>query len=289
MKLLLKRGIFLGLFVLNTWSLLAQEPNAKALLWEISGNGLKKSSYLYGTIHLIGKDDFFLNKKVVEKFKQTKQVALELDMDDPAMIMKVAGSVFMPDGTTLKDLYTATQYEKLEKYFQDSVGISLDMMQRIKPIVLSSMLTESGIRGDITSYEQVFTEMAAEQKKEVSGLETVEFQMSVFDSIPYKIQADMLLTSIDATKTNDFSKMIQLYKQQDLDGLYQFIKQESSQYKDFDNLLIDRRNESWIERIGKLSDLKPTFIAVGAAHLPGEKGVINLLRKAGYTLTPIPN
>jgi uncharacterized protein YbaP (TraB family) len=132
-------------------------------------------------------------------------------------------------------------------------------------------------------------ELAGKQKSEVIGLETLEEQMAIFDTIPYKDQVKMLLTLIDSLPQarKEFKDLIALYKSENISELYQMtLKSEFGMESNQDIMLFDR-NKKWISRIQKLIADKPTIFAVGAAHLGGEKGVIALLRKEGYTLRPI--
>jgi len=139
------------------------------------------------------------------------------------------------------------------------------------------------------SYEMVFTQMATNAKKEMLGLETVEFQMGIFDQIPYEKQAallaDMVRKKEDSTK--EFAQMVALYKTQDVEGLLKAMDESEWDFNGYEDLLLANRNAAWIPVIQKAMQEKPTFFAVGAGHLGGEKGVLNLLKKQGYTVKPV--
>ena len=173
----------------------AKTDDQKSLLWEISGNDLKTPSYLFGTIHLIAKKDFFMSDLVKNRFAQTSQLALEIDMNDPTIMVKMMSGMMMEDGKTLKDVLGEEDYALLGKYFKDSLGMGLMLFDRMKPILLSTMMMEKGME-EVVSYENVFLEMAKENQMEIKGLETAEFQMSMLDSIPYEVQGKMLMEGI---------------------------------------------------------------------------------------------
>lgn len=274
----------------TTTPLRALTSNPNSLLWEISGNGLPQKSYLFGTIHLIEEKDFELSDVAKDRFSRTQELYLELDMDDPSILMQGFMGIMMDNGVTLKDLVNEDEYLTLERYFEDSVGMNLAMFETIKPILLSSFMEEQLATGKMISYESVFIEMAKEREMEVLGLETVEYQMSMFDSIPYEQQANMLLESIndksDSSK-DQFKEMIDLYLTQDIDALSKSITEEASELSNFETLLIINRNKNWIPIIAERSKKLPTFFAVGAGHLGGKEGVVNLLRDAGFTMTPL--
>ena len=119
------------------------QPNEKSLLWEISGNGLTKSSYLFGTIHIIGSEDFFFPKTLEDKIIAADQATFEIDMDDMSSMesmFKIIGKAFMRDGLTLKDLVTGEEYKEIETHFTEK-GLPLQMLDRMKPMLLSTFAT----------------------------------------------------------------------------------------------------------------------------------------------------
>ena len=134
-----------------------------------------------------------------------------------------------------------------------------------------------------------FMEIANNANKPTGGLETIEFQMSVFDSIPYKAQADMLVDAIKQqdTGSDEFEKTVQLYLNQDIDGMINMMSEEGQDISQFEDILLTKRNQAWIDRMTANMVESPTFFAVGAGHLAGPNGVIHLLRKEGYSLSPL--
>lgn len=264
-----------------------------SLLWEISGNGLEQPSYLFGTIHIIGKEDYFWTDVMDEKFNTTEMLVLEIDMENPMMMMLgMMGSVRMKKGVSLQDLLTKDEYKMVSDYFADEMGMSLAMFDRIKPMFTSMMIAEGGQEGmeESTSYEMELMDKAQVRDMKIEGLETAKYQMSMFDSIPYEDQAQMLVEAVQSSGEegeSSLDEMVELYKQQDIDGLYELIMAADSDMETYEDILLINRNKNWIPKIKKMAAKKPTFFAVGAGHLPGEQGVINLLKAEGYTLTPI--
>lgn len=269
-----------------------------ALLWSISGKDLKDTSYLYGTIHMIERKDFIMANYTTKAFEKSGQVAFEIDMNrmnDFSVLFSLLGQVMMKDGMTLDKLLSKEDYQLVKNHFE-SMGLPMFMFRKVKPMFLSTMASGDMMGGgsdstasDIVSYELEFMEMAKAQEKETSGLETIEYQMSVFDSIPYTDQANMLLESIKAEKegTDEFDEMVELYKNQDIVGMQTMFKEDEEGIGKYEDVFLKNRNQNWIPVIEKMMQQKPTFFAVGAGHLGGNIGVIALLRKAGYTLNPI--
>lgn len=285
----MKKGFIIGLWLLVSVFSRAQSPTEHSLLWEIKAPGVEKPSYLFGTIHLICPADFSLSDSLKTALTRTEQVALEIDMDDPAMMATMMKTMNMKDGNTLSKLISEAEYAKLAQFYKDSVGVGIAMFEQAKPFVLMGPLFNSVLACQPQSYEMSLIDLAGKQNSEVIGLETLEEQMAIFDSIPYKDQLNMLLTMIDSLPQarKEFKDLIALYKNQKIDELYDMtLKSEFGMDGNQDMMLFDR-NKKWIAPMQKMMTDKPTFFAVGAAHLGGDKGVIALLRKEGYQVRPI--
>jgi uncharacterized protein len=274
-----------------------KSDNAKSLLWEISGKDLKKPSYLYGTIHIIPKQDFFLSDATKKAFEASQKVTFEInmqEMNNPMALMGIMGKAMMPNGKKLKDLIKEDDYKLVQRKF-DSLGLPLKMLERIKPMFLSVMMGTDGEKISMednaanksTSYEMEFMKMGETQKKDFGGLETIEFQMGIFDSIPYEAQAEMLVKTIKSggAGDTDLKKMVAMYKNQDIDAMSKMLGSgEESDLAGYEKMLVINRNRNWIPLMAKSMREKQTFFAVGAGHLGGNLGVVNLLRKDGYTV-----
>jgi uncharacterized protein YbaP (TraB family) len=142
--------------------------------------------------------------------------------------------------------------------------------------------------------EQVIMEEARRHNKNIKGLETMGYQAGVLDKIPYKLQAEQLLRYVDdaGKKESDdaeLSQMMQAYRDQDLDKLEKMITQSDPAISNYTDVLLNDRNKNWVEKLKGILPGRSLLIAVGAGHLPGKEGVISLLRKAGYKVTPVAN
>ncbi|MGB3463662.1 MAG: TraB/GumN family protein [Cyclobacteriaceae bacterium] len=265
----------------------AQKKKGNSLLWKIEGNGIK-TSYLMGTFHIIPQKDFEVKEKVKSAFKDSEQIVLELDMDDPGMQAEMMKHIMIKSDKTLKDYMTEDEYALLDKKLLETLGQGLTTLGKMKPIALTSVITMSLMGQQPASYEMTFVNMAKEQQKEVYGLETIEEQMQVFEDISYESQLDEIIEMIqDQEITNTyFSKLITAYKAEDLDKIMDQMEEYTDDAEQ-QAILLDNRNKNWIPKIGEFAADKSTFFGVGAGHLPGKNGVINLLKKAGYRVTPI--
>lgn len=267
-------------------------PTEKSLAWKISGKGLKKPSYLYGTIHMIPKSEFELPGAIREGLDNVDRVTFEIDMKEMTNIVSQMGLItksFMAGGKTLKDLLNAEDYALVKAKMAEK-GLPGGMFERMKPMFLSTLFTsdEEGGAGaeNITSVEMELYKMSKRRKLESGGLETAAYQMAVFDSIPYTVQAKMLvdgLRSMDSIDTgaSQLDDMLRMYREQDITAMQAMIGEDSGmgQYED---ILLKKRNQNWIPVMSRMMADKPTLFAVGAGHLGGEYGVVALLRRAGY-------
>ena len=262
----------------------------KSLLYEISGNGLSQPSYLYGTIHVICKDDFVMTEATKQKFSETQQVYLEIDMDDPKMMPDMMKSMYMTDGSTIKSLLSEPDYQKVSQFFKDTLKMNIATMDKLKPFVLGSMTVTKLLSCPTQSYEETFMKMAKTENKEILGLETVQDQFSAMDKMGMKKQADMMLVKLVddwADGKQKFKQLITDYKNQDVEALLEVMTKSKSMDSDFENDLLISRNQNWIPKIQEITKEKSTFFAVGAGHLGGKKGVISLLREAGFTVKAV--
>ncbi len=265
----------------------AQAPKEKTLLWEISGKGITKPSWLFGTIHLMCTDELKMPKVVEAKFNTASKLFLEIDMDDPNMMKDMLSGMQMKDSSTLENLM-GKKFDSVSTIFQNTTGMPLRMLNTAKPFLLISMLYPSILQCTPVSWESVFQKMAKEKGMEIEGLEKLEDQMKIFDKIPYKLQSDILvkmLLNIDSSK-KEFDTMLDVYKHKDINQLNVLTNKEED-FGEYTDILLDDRNHNWIPVIGEQAKKMPTFFAFGAGHLGGEKGVINLLRKAGFTVKPV--
>ena len=280
----------LVLVLLSTSSVNAQELE-NSTLWKIEGNGLEKASYLFGTIHITC--DATIEDDVKKALDATSQVVLEIDMDDPNMQSKMMQGMYMKDGQKLKDLVSPEDYAAVDSLFIKNMGMSVKVIENIKPFFLTAMLYPKLLDCPMQSFETELMKIAKEQGEEVNGLETIEDQLKVFDDIPYKAQAEDLVRSAKDNMTYDketFSKMLDIYKKEDINAMIEMMNDENfTSVAEHQDELLDNRNKNWIPRIAEYAKEQSTFFGVGAGHLAGDNGVINLLRKAGYTVTAVKN
>jgi len=269
-----------------------KQKNDNTLLWKVSGNGLQKPSFLFGTFHLLCKEDIHLSDQLKKAMKLSDKIYMEMDMDDPSTMLGGMLYMNMKNDTTLESLYTPEEYQRLKNYFSDTLKMPVMLLQRAKPYFLVALLYPRMMDcASPAGVEEELMKIAKEDKKEIKGLETIQFQASVFDSIPYEWQAKELLKNIDSFSVykNEFETMLDFYKNQQLDSIKSLMGKSKSGDEKYDDLLLNNRNKNWVKQLKEIMKNQSVFVAVGTGHLVGEKGLINLLRKEGYKVEPLKN
>lgn len=283
----MKINLTVILCCLSITYLTAQVKDKPSLLYKISGNGIKEPSYLFGTFHLMCEEDFKITPAFDNALKNTKQLYEELKMDDASMLLK--SMILLKSDTSLKDLLGEEKYKIIDEKCKEILGMGAAMYNNFKPMMITSALTLKMIDCEKTvSPETLILKQAKEYGATVFGLETMEVQIEALNSTPLKKQVDdvfNMLNNIDSTKQM-MGKLIEVYKKRDPKLLYNFMKNAGAS-DDFEQNLLTKRNLNWIPIITKAMIDKPTFFAVGAGHLGGENGVLNLLEKQGYTLETV--
>ncbi|WP_311438591.1 TraB/GumN family protein [Hallella colorans] len=277
------------------------------LLYKISGNNLPRPSYIIGTHHLANVGFVNKIKGVNDALTNTEQVYGELVWDNMTNADSVAymkQQMILPDGKTLKDVLSTEQYAKLNAYLKSAMQADLNnpivqaQMGKLTPLamvmqltILSYMTKHIGEFDPTSTFDQYFQAQAKKNNEYVGGLETVAFQAKVlYGSMPLQRQLVMLECFLDHTAFMEemAEKMSKAFYAQDLNALKaaqnEKLNNSCDNTPEEDNLLIYNRNADWLKKMPAIMAKAPTFFVVGALHLPGDKGVLDGLRKLGYTV-----
>ncbi len=261
---------------------------SNSLLWKVEKEGIEPS-YIFGTIHVLPQSEFELEEKVKQAMDESEELVLEIDMTDPALQTKMYQTMAMQDGMTLDKLLTEEEYSKLSEKLQSIQGAPpIAMVNGFKPFMVATMMLSEYVGSQPASFEMTLMSMASAREMPISGLETIESQMAIFDSIPYESQAEDLMEMVEEGDEMKalFADMVAQYKAEEINALYK----TTEEYTDSDDemrFMLHNRNANWAEVLEERLGEKTLFIAVGAAHLGGEEGVINLLKEQGYQMTPL--
>lgn len=276
------------------------------LLYKISGKDLRQPSYVFGTYHLAPVSFVDSVPGIRAAMEQTAQVCGELDMQDmlkPENMQKMQAAMLLPEGQTLKTLLTADEQQRLNQLLQRVMGVDMtnptveQQLSRLTPQALNTQLTlllcmkkQPGFNPQ-QQLDSYFQQEALKAQKPVVGFETVDFQLqTLFGSMSLDRQKQLLLCAADNTDRveRQLGDMLHAYFDQDLAELQRVVEERDGTACDStpeeDTALIYGRNADWLKKMPQLMTAAPTLFVVGAGHLPGDRGLLSLLRSAGYTV-----
>lgn len=262
-----------------------------SLFWKITGNGLQQPSYIYGTMHTSDSRVFNFGDSVMPCFASAKAYAMELDPKE-AMNMSLISKLIMGGSYSLKKMIPDTTYVFLDSVIKSKMGMGIKVFDNVAPIFTMTLfeaatmdLEEDKTPGKKEVLDMHFYKQAKRKKKKIIGIETVSEQIDALNVLSYEEQADLLVKEIELLQQDkaEGTDVVKFYLEQNLDSLAANSADAQMPPK-FYKALVTHRNARMAERAAVFIREQSTFIAVGALHLPGADGVIELLRKKGFTV-----
>ncbi len=258
----------------------------ESLLCEITGDGLKKPSYLYGTIHIQDKRVFSFDETVLENFERCDAYAMEVITDeiDENSIQKV----FLMKRNTLKKLLDEVSYKKLKTIVEEKFHIPISAYENTKPMFVTSQLIQYYEQKDMSEALDIyFLNMARQQNKLVFGLEKVSEQLNAVHKISLKDQCMLIDVIKDPEEIEKkYDELLEAYLKPDFKKILKLTTEKSLPHN-FNDVFLIQRNRRMARRIENYIKKNSTFNALGAGHLVGKGGVINLLAERGFDIRPI--
>lgn len=278
--------------------LLLAVPAANAqLLWKISGRGIEKPSYILGTHHAIPYTFCDTIPGLMKAFGEVGHVVGEFDMlkmdaMTPQQMQNMQKMMMMPADTTMASLFSDTQRDTLDAYLKNTLGANLQMLSAMKPMTIMVTVQQKMLMelipdiASLTGIDKYMQTLAAEKGKQVGGLETMEYQLGLLYGSSLQDQADALMDMVRRSNSKELlQELTDAYKTQNLDTLWKIFQDQMTQLE-YD-ALVKTRNLNWLDEMKSLLPTQSTLYVVGAGHLPGDAGMINLLREAGYKVKPV--
>jgi uncharacterized protein YbaP (TraB family) len=282
-------------FILLAALFLTLNANAQ-IFWKVSGNGLTKPSYLFGTHHLIEKEKIAGFDKVLAVIPQTDVVVGEMDMSNMlGMQLKMIKVAIMKD-STMHDLLNLEEYSLVDTQLKEVIGMGLDKLGKMKPMMISALyevklyMKQNNIKKEPEAVDIVFQKEAKKKKKKIIGLETIDQQLNIlFNSMSLKHQAELLVQTVkDKDKSlQQLTKLNEAYLKGDLKTLSELTVNEEQMTPEDRKILIDNRNNNWVSQLKTLLPKQSCFVAVGCMHLTDDIGLIQQLKNAGYTVEAV--
>lgn len=275
-------------------------PAQAQLLWKVEGNGAKGATYILGTHHIAPASMTDSIKGFTDALKSVDVIYGEIDMlsADPqaqqAAVMKYA---LAPADSTLTDLLSAQQIDSLNNVLAVYTGgmLTAQALNQLKPAMVVTQLAALQSLKAFPDFNPAMQLDALIQRKgqelniPSKGFETLDRQMELLMGEPLKKQADALMEAVakDGEAVALAQKLADAYVAQDLDAIANIMEKESDMDADARQRLLYDRNAAWVEAMQNFMSEQSAFVAVGAGHLPGEKGVLELLREKGYIVSPV--
>ncbi|MHC0439392.1 TraB/GumN family protein [Flavobacterium sp. 3-210] len=287
MKNLIKSVVIVIVLVFSSFAQ-AQTKSPKlenSLLWEVSGNGLEKPSYLYGTVHMICTPDYFLSEKTKKAFSTANKLVLEINFADSAEMTAMQKMAMGKE--PLSKLLSPEQLAKLDEILKKTAGLTTLQVDNFSLMTVMSLISMKSFGcTDMKLYEMEFIEMAKKRNIQVGGLETVKSQFEMFENA---YSNDEMIDMLGETNQEETAKLVAAYKSENVENLFDIVTDKKITSEKTRGIILDQRNLNWVKEMPQLMKKESVFFAVGSAHLGGEFGVINLLRKAGYSVKPVMN
>lgn len=274
-----------GFIGLSSFLIKQDDQPQNSLLFKIEKDG-RHTSYVFGTSHLIPSDQFNITPSINKALVLADTVLMEVDMDDPMMAFELMAGVSMKEGKTISSMLSDEETAHLNQALKASSGMGLEAYDQWMPYFLTTVI---GFQNDsivhYESYDLTFMNKAMEKGIPILGLEKISDQTNALHQIPYEQQAEELLKSMNDEDFQSADSLFIIYKQGDPEALHDFMVNSTSP-KEME-VLVYNRNRNWIPRIDSLAVHSHLFIAFGAGHLGGEEGVLNLLKKDGWTVSRV--
>ena len=286
MKNLVKLGFAVLLSATFTTAKTQNTNTENSTLWEVSGNGLTKPSYIAGTFHIMCSQDFEIKPKVMKALEKSDQFVMEINYTDPAE-MTAMQKMYQTDKKLSNQLNPA-EAKELDKILAD-YGTDLKKMDNSSSQALYALISMKAIpcpQAEVKLYEIELLKNALKSKKKVFGLEKVEDQMTSINKA-YDLKAVIQQLKIGKEYEILLKEMIVAFKKEDVKSLYTLFKNDKIMNAKQEKAMLTDRNKNWAEKMPEMMKKESSFFAVGGAHLMGESGVIQLLKSKGYTLKPI--
>lgn len=260
-----------------------------SLLWQITKDGVKDTSYLYGTIHLPNKKYFYVNPKIHELKRKVDAGVFEVELTQDSLVF-ISMAMMGKSGERVADLYTPKEQGIIFDYFKSKIGMEKLMVNNFSPIALTAAMLQSLITSDTTSaIDQMMQTDFKRMGKKVIPLESIKMQLDLLTGMPIDIQKKELWEAVNNhdSLVNSIHDLDSVYMNQDLKGISALLDDLKAEEYLSKALLNDNRNLKMVKKLTELLPKQSNLICVGAAHLGGEKGLIKLLSDKGYVVTAL--
>jgi uncharacterized protein YbaP (TraB family) len=265
-----------------------KQANSSTLLWRISGNSLKGNSYLFGTMHLQDRRLFHFTDSLYESLRKVEGFAGELNMDHMSSIVTqvIGEEIRQQDQTLLRDLMSEPLRKKYGSALEKKFGKKLELIKYSElNKAATSWLSSFQKQDDMPTIVDAFLYgLARREGKWIGALENPEDQIGK-NREPGKLEEAIQAALLSNNQRKQMlDRFVGIYLSENISRMHEITSQASG---DYGMHKLNTRNQNMVKKIDSISALRSCFYAVGAAHLSGDSGIIQLLRKRGYTVEPV--
>lgn len=265
---------------------MAKQVYKNSLLYKISGGQLRQPSYLFGTMHMICANDFYIPNKVLSALGKCSVYYMEMDLGSETENETIQqASAENQDWT---EIMTDKERNEIEQIGLQQLGIPPEKIGEIQPLALINQMTVEAMGcDDIKVAEIELLKIAQEAGLQTAGLETAEQQIKMAEKV---FTGKELINQLKMEKGDYkilFQKMTSAYQNEKINELAKLVTDRQFMSRRAFNILVINRNKRWIKKIVSLISKQRCFFAVGAGHLPGETGLLSALTNKGFKVNPV--
>jgi hypothetical protein len=287
-------GIFLLGFIVLTATQCSENKKdgslKNALIWRITGDNLPEPSYIFGTVHVVDSANSPIHKTVFEQLKRSDVLVLETDLTTENYQQKALEHAMMANDS-IEGIMTTEEYETVRSFFLKEFRFPVEVVKKMKPFYLASLIGSLQSPRNSTSHEQFLMKVAQEAYKPIRGLSTLDKESDILSRISVEEQVDYLLDEIGRYKSGISSlqqnEIMEAYENAEIEKIHSMVYEALSSYDSIYTCMFSMRNRSWLPEMIRLMQEESCFFAVGVGHLAGESGLIRLLIKEGYKVVPV--
>ena len=287
--------VFLYALIINVCTVTPAKAQSEenSILWEVSGNGLDNTSYIFGIINFLPAKEFKISQNIRNAIGQSKVFITKTPITRSSR-NEFSRAARIPNDGWINDYLTDDELNQLRLLMLKDLEVSEHdyhfTYSRFQPIILVTATTLLSLGKNVVFVENVLAKVARKKRLKFTNLNSIEEEIAAFNDFPIPDQVEVLKYTVNNydAHINDYNQLVNHYRyDQDLQWIHEEILKKTNRSEKFQNAYYIKRNDSWAIKIDQIIKQNPAFVAIGAAHLYGEKGLIHLLSNAGYTMKPI--
>ncbi len=264
-----------------------------SVLWKISGNGLSQPSYIFGIINFLPKNEFSISANLQKAIDECEIFITKVPSTNAAR-KEFNRAAKIPNDGWINDYLTDDELNELRLLMLLELEVSENdyhfNYSRLQPVILVTATTLLYLSDEVVFVEELLVSAAKKSRLKFMSLGTVEEEIAAFDKFPIPDQVEALKFTVKNFDEHiqNYMNLVKYYsEEQNLDKIQDEVMKATNRSQLFQEAYYYSRNKVWSGKIGEIIHKDPAFIAIGATHLSGQQGILQLLRNKGYTMSPV--